>query len=207
MLDTTTDTGGYILGLLWGTMSTWEEGYWFRHRDRWYVDAVRDYLGITAAVQEVASSTGPQYRLKIVRTEWVESLSSLLESQNWAPRNAQERAYPSGSLNDRGFCRAWVELHSSVDIHQAKRRNGTYYPQKRLRIYGNAVLMEEMNYVLSSAAGLEPRKLQRTANEITKAIIFQGKTVFQVVEWLYAGAEIWNPAARARLEFKNNGRD
>ena len=39
-IDTTTDTGGYILGLLWGSLSLYENGFWFRHRDRWYVETV-----------------------------------------------------------------------------------------------------------------------------------------------------------------------
>jgi hypothetical protein len=38
LIDTTTDTGGYILGLLWGSLSLYENGFWFRHRDRWYAE-------------------------------------------------------------------------------------------------------------------------------------------------------------------------
>ena len=194
-MDTTTDTGAYILGILWGSLSVWEEGFWLRHRDRWYVDTVRDYLDITAAVQKVSSHTGSQYRLKIVRSEWVKEVSGLLEAHEWRPRNAQERSYPTGSLNDRGFCRAWVELHSSLDIRRAKKRNGSYYPQRRLRVYGNWALLEEMNYILCAGAGLQPRTLQNTANDITKALYFQGSAVAPVLSWLYSEAEIWNPSA------------
>ena len=43
-LDTSTDTGAYILGILWGTMSIGEKGFWIRHRDPWFVDSVRDHL-------------------------------------------------------------------------------------------------------------------------------------------------------------------
>ena len=191
-----------MLGLLWGTMAEWEEGFWVRHRGKWFVDTVRNRLGITAAVQEIAARTATQYRLKIIRSETVEGLSRLLESQGWQPRQAQERPYPSGSLNDRGFIRAWVELHSSADIRQAWYKKKTIqYPQKRLRIYGNVALLEEINYILSSVTGLEPRTLQRTANEITKALYYQGSSVAPVISWLYDGAEIWNPAARLKLEF------
>jgi len=41
IIDTTTDAGAYVLGILWGTASTSGEGYWVRHRDRWYVDVMR----------------------------------------------------------------------------------------------------------------------------------------------------------------------
>lgn len=44
VIDTTTDTGGYILGLLWGSLSLYENGFWLRHRDRWYVETDK-YLG------------------------------------------------------------------------------------------------------------------------------------------------------------------
>lgn len=33
-LDTTTDAGAYVLGVLWRIASTSGEGYWVRHRDR-----------------------------------------------------------------------------------------------------------------------------------------------------------------------------
>ncbi len=183
-------------------MSIWKEGYWLRHRDCWYIDTVRDYLGITAAVQEIAGNTGIQYRLKIVRAEIVREIQDMLESRGWQPRMAQGRPYPSGSLNNRGFCRAWVELHSSADVRPTWNKKRTIqYPQKRLRIYGNWALLEEMNYILSSAAGLKPRTLQRTTNDITKVLYFHGSSVAPVVSWLYDRAEIWNPAAREQLEF------
>lgn len=200
-IDTTTDYGAYVLGILWGTMAKWEEGYWVRHRDKWYIDTIRDYFNITAVVQEVKSSTGIQYRLKIVKTDIVNYFTDILYNYDWKPRNSQERPYPSGSLNDRGFIRAWVELHNSIDIRQAKHRDGNYYPQKRLRIYGNWLLLEEINNILSSATGLQLRTLQKTTNEITKILYYQGKNVLPVVNWLYDRAEIWNPVVRRKLEF------
>jgi hypothetical protein len=177
----------------------YQEGYWLRHRDRWYIDTVREYLDIPAAVQEVKSRTGPQCRLKIVRADLVELITALLESHGWKPRNAQERPYPTGSINDRGFIRAWVELHGSVDIRQAKDRKGNYHPQKRLRVYGNWSMLDEMNNTLCYATGLNPRTLQPTTGKVTKALYFQGSSVSKVIDWLYDGAEIWNPAAKARL--------
>lgn len=193
LIDVTSDTGGYILGVLWGTMATWEEGYWIRHRDRWYIDICREYLGISSSIQEVSSRTGPQYRLKIVKRDIVQSLTDLLQYHGWSPRKAQERAYPAGAINDRGFCRAWVELHGVIDIRQVKARDGAYRPQKRLRIYGNYLLLSEINGILAAATGERPKKLQATSNTITKALYFQGNSATPVLTWLYNAAEIGHP--------------
>lgn len=200
MIDCRTDTGAYILGVLWGTMSEWEDGFWLRHRDRFFLSAVRDYMKIGTGIQVIASRSGPQYRIKIVRKKTVEEMCTLLHGYGWKPRNAAERTYPNGEINHRGFIRAWVELHATADIRQSKNRNGTYSPQKRLRIYGNWLLLEDINRILCSETGLKPRRLQNTQNQITKALYFQGASITSVLEWLYEGAEIWNPAVRERME-------
>jgi len=54
-------------------------------------------------------------------------------------------------------------------------------------------MMEEINRVLSLAAGLKLRKLQNTSGQHTKALYYQGKSIVPVVQWLYDKAEIWNP--------------
>ena len=198
MIDITTDKGSYILGILWGSLAVWQDGYWLRHRDRWYIDTARECLNISAAVQKVKSRTGPQYRLKIIRPELVESITILLKSNGWQPRKAHERPYPTGGINDRGFIRAWVELHGSLDIRQVKDRKGNHHPQERLRIYGNWSMLDEMNNTLCYATGLNPRTLQPTSGEVTKALYFQGSSVSKVIAWVYGGAEIWNTAARER---------
>jgi hypothetical protein len=181
-------------------MSEWEQGFWVRHRDLYFVTAVRNHLGIRSGIQEVKSKTGPQYRLKIVRQETVQDMHAFLQEQGWQPRKALERQYPNGPVNHRGFIRAWVELHGGVDIRQSKNRNGSYSPQRRLRIYGNHLLMEEINEILCHATGLSPRRLQATQNEITKCIYFQGGNVQPVLNWLYDGAEIWNPDTKDKLQ-------
>lgn len=199
-IDTTTDAGAYILGILWGTMGQSDEGYWLRHQDRWYIDTARAVLGIEPEPQEVRSRSGLQCRLKIVSARDVRTIENLLRAHGWTARKAPVRPYPSGSLDDRGFIRAWVELHGVLDVRRAKRRDGSRYPQRRLRIYGNWALLEEMNYILSAATGLNPRTLQRTSNKITKALYYQGRAISPVEDWLYDGAEIWNPVARQKTQ-------
>ena len=189
-LDPSTDTGAYILGILWGTMSVGESGFWVRHRDPWFVETVRTHLELSPSIHAVSSATGPQYRLKIVRAETVRGLKALLERHGWTPRKDSIRPYPSGDIDDRGFIRAWTELHSHADTFQAKRRNGTHYPQKRLRIYGNFLLLDDINRVICAGIGQSPRKLQKTTNKTTKALYFQGSSVSLVLGWLYDGATI-----------------
>jgi len=115
MLNTAEDKNAYILGILWGTMSVWGKGFWVRHRDRWFVQIARDYLELRSAIQKISDNGKTQYRIKIAHSKEVSAVRDLLEIHGWTPRNAAERPYPSGPLDDRGFIRAWVELHSSLD--------------------------------------------------------------------------------------------
>lgn len=197
ILDPTTEAGAYIMGIFWGALSVTDEGYWLRHRDSWYIDTVKQYLGITAREHESYSNTGGQWRLKITRSADVAAIKTHLECYGWTPRKALERPYPHGPLDDRGFVRAWVELHGSADVSRIGRKR-TLTP--RLRVYGNRVLMDDINRIIATDTGLPLRTLQKTANEATVALYYYGKSFRAVVDWLYAGAEICNPAMRTRFE-------
>jgi hypothetical protein len=196
-LDTTTDAGAYVLGIFWSTASASEEGYWVRHRDRWYVNVVREYLGITAEGHESYSGTGNQWRLKITRAADIAAVKDLLEHHGWTPRKAPERAYPSGNIDDRGFVRAWVEVHSSADVARIGRKRK---PTPRLRIYGNRILLEEINRVVAASTGISPRMLQKTTNEVTAALYYTGESFRAVMDWLYTGAELYNPKVQKKFE-------
>lgn len=198
-LDTTTDAGAYVLGVLWGIASTSGEGYWVRHRDRWYVDIVRKHLGITAKEHESYSRTGNQWRLKITRAADVAAVRNLLERHGWAPRKAPERPYPCGNIDDRGFVRTWVELHSSADVARTGRKRT---PTPRLRVYGSFPMLEEMNRVIAVGTGLPPRKLQLIATVTGESwcLYYTGGSFCAVVNWLYAGAGLYNPAVWERFE-------
>lgn len=195
-LDATTDAGAYVLGILWGTATTSGGGYWVRNRDRWYIDTIREYLGVTAEGHESYSNTGNQWRLKITRATDVLTVKTLLERHGWTPRQAPKRPYPVGNINDKGFIRAWVELHSSADIARVGRKRT---PPPRLRVYGNWFLLEGINRIIAAGAGLSPRTLQKTTNETTAALCYIGKSFRAVVRWLYTDAEIYNPKAFERF--------
>lgn len=163
------------------------------------MDAVREYLGGTADGHESYSYTGSQWRLKITRAADVVTIRNLLERHEWAPRKSRERPYPSGPLNDMGFVRAWLELHSSADVVRTGRKR---MPTPRLRVYGSQPLMEELNRVVTAGMGLPPRKLQRVATGTgeTWCLYYFGGSFRAVVDWLYAGIELFNPTTRNRFE-------
>ncbi|NLL20070.1 MAG: hypothetical protein GX262_13810 [Clostridia bacterium] len=196
-LDISTDTGAYILGILWGALSKAEQQYIIRHKDIFFLSLVKRHFGIGTVIQKSYSPTGVQYRLKISRSSHISSIDAILTSQGWAGRNNGERPYPSGSVNDKGFIRAWVELHSSADIHRTGRKRT---PIPRLRIYGNKILIEEINRIVSANTNLKQRKIQKTSNEITKALYYTGKSFKTVFEWLYTVSEVCNPTSRGRME-------
>lgn len=196
MIDVQTDTGAYILGLLWGTMAVWEEGFWLRHRENWYIETVRNYLYLSPAVQFSHSRTGDQYRLKIIQSNQVAQLTKFFIAHGWTARQAQERYYPLGDINHRGFIRAWTELHGTADIAHIGRQRA---PTPRLRVYGNYALLNTINDIITRATGLKPRAVQKTVNNITKAIYYYGYSYIAVVNWLYDGASLYNPEAKAKF--------
>jgi hypothetical protein len=49
-LDATTDTGAYILGVLWGALSKIEDQYIIRHKDIFFPDLIKNYFKIDAVI-------------------------------------------------------------------------------------------------------------------------------------------------------------
>lgn len=186
------------MGILWGTATmAGGNSYWVRHHDRWYLDTVRERLAIGMNRQINYFPSEEKWCLKVTRGAEVATLNELLEQHGWKPRSVPERPYPAGPLNDRGFVRAWVELHASADVARPGRKR---VPTPRLRIYGNWLLLEDINRVISIGTGLGPRKPQKTPKETTVGLYYTGKSFCSVVEWLYASADLYNPAARKKFE-------
>lgn len=138
-IDTATDLGAYLLGILWGTMSVSDEGYWVSHRESFFIDIIRDHLNLSA--KGFRARGGTQLRLKISSIRDIETVENMILPHGWRPRNQRERPYPSDSIDDRGFIRAWVELHSTMDLRSVGRRSN--HRQHRLRIFGNWALLED----------------------------------------------------------------
>lgn len=195
--DTSTETGAYILGVLWGTCSRNIEGYLIRHRTPWFVNCVKEYMQIPNSPYILTARTGDQTILKITKKPFVRQIDHLLIKQGWQPRNAAKRSYPYKNIDDKGFVRAWIELRSSIDIARiGTKRIAT----PRIRIYGNEELIEKINTVLSAGTGLKPRTLQKTTNEITKALYYCGSSAQNVYDWLYTGPALYCADVRENFE-------
>lgn len=190
-IDTTTEAGAYALGVLWGISSPnrTDKGFWVRHKDRWCLEFLQEYLKLTINIQESKYRETTQYRLKITRSADVATIENLLDKHGWQPRNSPVRPYPSGAVNDRAFVRAWVELHSSIDIVQSRKKHLT----PRLRIYGNWLLLEEINKVITAGTGVPLRKPQNASNNTTKILCYVGSSCKSVADWLYKNATIYHP--------------
>lgn len=50
--------------------------------------------------------------------------------------------------NARDFCRAYIEIHGSIDLATVKDRRGAHYKRPRLRIYGTAEVLSFLNNCL-----------------------------------------------------------
>ena len=192
ILDPGTDDGAYVLGILWGLLSVAEDGYWVGHEDKWYIDTVQEHLGVEGFASY--SSSGGQWTLRINRPADVISLRQILDVQAWTPGNAMERPYPDGPLDDRGFIRAWFELHSKVDmVRTGRERKQT----PRLRVTGEKNLLYDLKGVLSLWTGA-PGRLQKTSAD-TQILYYHGSVFLGLLDWLYDGAALSNLGVRERL--------
>lgn len=82
----------YILGILWAIGSHTKDKYDYfllRHKERYFLDLVRESLKVPGEVFLGSSRTGPQYKLKIFHLD-LEYLKSL----GWEARTSGQRNYP-----------------------------------------------------------------------------------------------------------------
>ena len=113
---------GHIWLVFFGGRCPCQEGYLVTHRDPFFIDIIRDHLNLSA--KGFRARGGTQLRLKISSIRDIETVENMILPHGWKPRKKKERPYPSGSIDDRGFVRAWVELHSTDFRRPAKRNTG-----------------------------------------------------------------------------------
>ena len=111
------------------------------------------------------------------RSQWnikardIENIPSLSEIQN---------------VND--FCRAYIEIHGSLDLATAKDRKGNYFKKPRLRIYGT----EEIISFLNDCLPANEKKIQYIINIVddtyigkTCALYYQSvKEIISILQWI-----------------------
>lgn len=127
---------GYQAGVLFATGGYDGSRYVVRNVDRWYCDAVQPIFGTTVYSQIDKRKEKPQYVVKGSAIKSVD-IASVVDVQ--------------------GFCRAYIELKSSLGLWQGKdRRGGKTPPRPRLRIYGSIYTLEHIMDWLPAA----PKKIQ-----------------------------------------------
>lgn len=179
----------YILGIFWALGRYVDEfqspGYphfFIRHNRRHFMDVVRRDLNLSSNIHTVIHRGKPQYRLKVTGMDF-----ATLERLGWQPRNDVTRGYPR--INEhRDFIRAYVEIHSSIDIVTIKKRGRLPYRQPRLRIYGNMQFLTELTEVLATEIGINVMKVQQStrASEVSGTLYYQSrKDLKAILDYLY----------------------
>lgn len=150
---------GYQAGVLYATGCRSGPRYVVRNVDRWYCDVVQPLFGTTVYAQRRHDREKPQYVIKGTAVSGVD-LNSVWD----AP----------------GFCRAYIELKSSLGLWQGKTRRGDKAPPKpRLRIFGDCYILTRLMDWLPA----KPKKLQLITNRTqdgytgqTYAVYYQSRS-------------------------------
>ena len=143
----------YQIGIIWSISSYAEGRIILRHKERYFLDVINKSVGNTIYSQR--SRTNIQYVLKIHLP------LSDLEDIGYTSHNSNIRITPKFAGLD--FFKAYLEIHSKLDSHVIKIKGYTY-TRKRLRVYGNYYILEDLNYFLASH-GLNKKKIQSINDE------------------------------------------
>lgn len=177
----------YVLGILWAigrySEDTGERYFFLRHKDRYFLDVVRQELGVTANLHQVTHKGRPQYRLKISGFD-----VSSLESIGWQPPREGRRRYPK-IAEHHDFIRAYIEVHGRIDTLTIRdRRRNRAQKQPRLRIYGNKAFLNELTEVLAAEVGIGVKKVQKATNlsETSGILYYTSRAELQsIIDYLY----------------------
>lgn len=158
MIDT------YILGIIWSISSINTDGrIVFRHKERYFIQCLQEYFGGTIYEQE--ARTGTQHVLKLNNS----SLLFELDECGYSSRNSDERILPK--IADTKFLQSYLEIHSSADWQTAY-KNKRKYKKVRIRVYGNEILIDGINYLMKDIIGVKLKSPQKCANETTKYLSY-----------------------------------
>ena len=145
------DITNYQKGILWGISTINNDNrIVVRHKNRYFIDA----LGIDNSVYEQNGHTDIQYVLKF-RDKNI--LNELIKN-GYAARNSDERCIPHDA--DIEFIQAWIELHGSCDWQKTKRGR-----KVRLRIYGNKLLISQLNQLMSQLLDVSEKTPQKITDK------------------------------------------
>ena len=154
---------GRILGILWALGR--DDGTYFliRYKERSLLEEICKYSGLSKQIITGRSQTNIQYRLKLTNDIRKNILYALIKRHGWSPRNADIRQYPIGDIDHMEFILAYVQIHSTLEFPKGR---------SRLRIYGNKLMMEEMNDIIPRVFSVARKTPQRIADK-TYALCYQ----------------------------------
>lgn len=129
---------GYQAGILFATGHYDGTRYVVQNVDKWYCDVVQPLFGTSVYSQIIHGRDKPQYVVK--GSSITDADADILKVTDM-----------------QGFCRAYIELKSSLGVWRGRARNGGKTPPKpRLRIYGSAFTLELLMGFLPAS----PKKIQ-----------------------------------------------
>jgi hypothetical protein len=172
------------LGFIWGTVGYTEKGVFFiRNQNRSVVGMIKKALHLDVPIEALNGRTGIEFRCRIRARKDVGSMLDFLQDLEWTPLNAEVRHYPQfEELDHRAFIRGWCFLHSTMNTIKTSRPAGMRKP--RLRIYGNAEMLETMKEVIARYCDAPIVTPQRTVRDKIKNLYYQGTAAVTVCEWL-----------------------
>jgi hypothetical protein len=184
LINTTTDLGSYMLGILWGVankpMIQGQYQWYLYWRDKWYLEQIQQALfPKSKLVFSVAKQT---WRLKPPLSHDM----GFLEVMGWAPRRSGEHRFPTGQVNVRGFARAYIEMHHWVSKNSSD-----------LIVSGADELIKGLAAAISAETGLSVNPVKHGKSTVIR---LRGKSMRNLLSWLYDdGATLWNEPAKTEL--------
>lgn len=151
-----------------------------RNLDDWYVKCFENISKYKAyqSFHSIERDKVPQWCIKIRSIKNIPSLSEI--------------------MNPADFCRAYIEIHSVLDMVKAKNRKGECFRKPRLRIFGKEEIMIYLNDVLP----VKPKKIQYIKNNVegkyigqTCALYYQSaEEIFNIFKWIegdFRNEKVW----------------
>lgn len=205
----------YILGVLW-SIGRYEAGngdnYFFvRSRSRYHLEVLRTYFECSNKIFPLLRKGEIQWCLKLHVKLHRFPIQKLMEL-GWAERNEEERRYPIQVENHSDFLRSYLELHSQFDwqtSYRGKKNKDRKYYRTRLRIYGNAKLIEQVNEILYVEIGISKHSPQFSPNGKTTYIqltaLGEIKKILEYIDGSPKSPEWWGQAEEYLAQPRKEG--
>lgn len=170
----------YILGIIFSIGYISRGRLIFKNKNKYFLEQIQKVCGNN--IYEQKDKNNIQY---VLSTKYfnIEKLKSI----GWNNRSSDVRKLPE--LNQYSdFLRAYIELHSRFDYSTRYRnkRKKIKYKALRLRIYGNKVLIKDINKILNMDANTTLKSPQNEKNNKTSCISYTSineiKSIFQYIE-------------------------